>query len=131
MSEHELMPDRTGSEQDTKFKAGQSGNPAGRPKGSKNKITKLFIDDLRSEWSRRGMQALRELTSNELTRTMVQVIPKDLLVTMDADKATSFVISAVPALTSEEWSAKHLESPSEAPQDDISDNEGHGKGKEE
>jgi hypothetical protein len=32
------MPETTDRKQDTRFKPGQSGNPAGRPKGSKHKI---------------------------------------------------------------------------------------------
>jgi len=33
------MPENTGKVQDTKFKRGVSGNPNGRPKGSRNKAT--------------------------------------------------------------------------------------------
>jgi hypothetical protein len=42
----EIKPEETGEKQDTKFKPGQSGNPAGRPKGSENFSTKFrkFIE---------------------------------------------------------------------------------------
>jgi len=33
------MPDPTDKKQDTRFKPGQSGNPAGWPKGNRNKIS--------------------------------------------------------------------------------------------
>ena len=39
------MPAKTGREQDTRFKPGQSGNPKGRPLGSRHKAT-LAIDKL-------------------------------------------------------------------------------------
>jgi uncharacterized protein DUF5681 len=32
-------PENTGTKQDTRFQPGQSGNPGGRPKGSRNKAT--------------------------------------------------------------------------------------------
>ena len=35
-------PDPTGEKQDTRFKPGQSGNPAGRPKGSRNKVSECW-----------------------------------------------------------------------------------------
>ena len=34
------------------FKPGQSGNPAGRPVGSRNKVSTVFFDDLYALWQR-------------------------------------------------------------------------------
>jgi|SRR3954449_9688629 hypothetical protein len=39
------MPAKTGQQQDTRFRPGQSGNPRGRPQGSRHKTT-LAIDAL-------------------------------------------------------------------------------------
>src|SRR3954454_13312350 len=39
------MPAKTGRQQDTRFKPGQSGNPSGRPAGSRHR-TSLAIDQL-------------------------------------------------------------------------------------
>ena len=38
-------PEYTGGKQGGRFKSGQSGNPAGRPKGSRNKVT-LAVEEL-------------------------------------------------------------------------------------
>ncbi|MEQ9491732.1 MAG: DUF5681 domain-containing protein [Alphaproteobacteria bacterium] len=35
------MPENTAQKQDTRFQPGQSGNPAGKPKGARNKTTQL------------------------------------------------------------------------------------------
>lgn len=47
----EQNPEKTGIKQDTKFKPGQSGNPAGRPKGSNNFETDFdeAVDEIAKE----------------------------------------------------------------------------------
>lgn len=42
-------PVNTGEKQDTRFKPGQSGNPAGKPRGARHRITQLAQDLLESE----------------------------------------------------------------------------------
>ena len=50
------------------WKPGQSGNPAGRPKGSANFLAEAFKADLLAEWKRRGLEVLKKLKPNELAR---------------------------------------------------------------
>jgi hypothetical protein len=38
----------------TQWKPGQSGNPAGRPKGSRNKLEETFLADLLAAWEKGG-----------------------------------------------------------------------------
>ena len=50
------MPETTEKKQDTRFKPGQSGNPAGRPKGSRNRVSEKLLETLairlRRPWQR-------------------------------------------------------------------------------
>lgn len=39
---------------------GTSGNPAGRPAGSRNKLSEMFLEDLAADWERNGADAIAE-----------------------------------------------------------------------
>lgn len=52
------MSDVTGPKQDTKFKPGQSGNPAGRPKGARSKLQENFFQALHEEFEKHGAMIL-------------------------------------------------------------------------
>jgi hypothetical protein len=78
-------PEDTGSKQAaTRFKPGQSGNPAGRPKGSRNKIGERFLDDLLEAWEARGSEALAACAAKEpaqFCKIVANILPKEVLLT--------------------------------------------------
>ena len=62
------------------WKPGQSGNPAGRPKGSRNKLSEDFFRDLCDAWQAFGKPALETMAMlypAEFVRVVASLIPKE------------------------------------------------------
>ena len=60
------------------WKKGESGNPAGRPKGSRHKLAEDFLGDLHTEWKHRGKKAIDELSGDQLCTVVVKTLPKEM-----------------------------------------------------
>lgn len=63
------------------WKPGQSGNPKGRPKGSRNKVTEMFWGDLHAVWQDQGEAALRRCAFHKpeiLVQVMAKLMPAKL-----------------------------------------------------
>ena len=63
------------------YKPGQSGNPKGRPKGSRNKLSERFFRDLCDAWQAFGKPALMTVAWThpvDFVRIVAQLMPKDV-----------------------------------------------------
>lgn len=72
--------------EDLKFKPGQSGNPHGRPKGSRNKLGEAFVADLLTDWEKNGIKAIEDMRAESPTaycKVIASVIPKEVNLTVE------------------------------------------------
>ena len=69
-----------------KWQPGQSGNPAGRSKGSRNQLAERFIADLYQDWREHGLEALaaaRESKPADYLKVVASVLPKDIKISLE------------------------------------------------
>jgi len=80
------MAENTASEQQKRvvgvpFKPGQSGNPAGRPKGARSKLGEAFIDALLADWNTNGIKAIKDMRDErpgDYVKIVASILPKEL-----------------------------------------------------
>ena len=92
------------------WKPGQSGNPSGRTKGSKNRkqLESQFYADLAADWNDHGIQAvtdLREQNPIKYVQLVASVMPKTM--ELDDSGGVRWVINAQPLLSTDQWLEHH------------------------
>jgi uncharacterized protein DUF5681 len=89
---HDLKSGRSSDRDNTREKhppwePGQSGNPAGRPKGSRNKLGEAFVADLYESWKIHGIAAINKVCEerpHEYLKIIASILPKELHVKEEA-----------------------------------------------
>lgn len=77
---------------DLKFKPGQSGNPNGRPKGSRNALGEAFLEAMHEDFQAHGVEAIvkvREEKPDQYLKVIASILPKDLNVNINNMDALS------------------------------------------
>lgn len=63
----------------SRWEPGQSGNPAGRPKGSRNKLEERFLADLLEHWETNGQAAIAAASEKDpvgYVKVVASLMPK-------------------------------------------------------
>lgn len=71
---------------DLKWKAGQSGNPAGKPKGARHKLTEAFVQALHDDFMENGtgaIQTVRAEKPDQYLKVIASLVPKDVNLTVN------------------------------------------------
>jgi hypothetical protein len=71
----------------TPFPPGVSGNPAGRPRGSRGKLSEDFLADLHAAWSAHGATALERCALEEpgtFVKVIANLLPRNVDINLTA-----------------------------------------------
>jgi Family of unknown function (DUF5681) len=76
-------PEDTGHKQDSRFKPGQSGNPAGRPKGARSRLGERFIEALASDFEQHGEEVVERVRVRDpvqYLKVVANILPREVVV---------------------------------------------------
>lgn len=90
----------------SKFQPGQSGNPFGRPAGSKHKLSERFLEALQKDFAEHGVTAIktvRETKPDQYLKVVASLVPKDINVAIDPfeDMSDAELVASIKFLKEE------------------------------
>lgn len=96
-------PASAGGKQDKPqlFKPGQSGNPAGRQKGSRNKLGEAFIEALHDDFQQHGIETIQRVRNekpDQYLKVVAGLLPKELKITDERDLSDDQLIQRLRQL---------------------------------
>jgi len=83
------------------FKPGESGNPAGKPTGSRNRLSEKFCADLLEHWQENGVEAMDAALAKDpagYVRVVRSMMPKDVKFTVDTSEVFLDVLREMTAV---------------------------------
>jgi hypothetical protein len=103
------VPENTGESRrvDGTFAPGISGNPRGKPKGSRTKLGEAFISDLQADWVANGADVIVKVRTDrpaDYLKVVASILPKELnvrvdpLEEMDDDELSAILAAARAAI---------------------------------
>ena len=87
-----------------RFQPGNNQNPAGRPKGSKNKLSEAFLADVAKAWEEQGMAVIQRVIDErpqDFLKVVANILPKDvnMRVTQLDEMSDEQLLNKLKALT--------------------------------
>ena len=76
------------------WQKGESGDPAGRPKGARNQLSESVLKELISHWEDNGRDAIERTCKHQpgaYLRAVLSLVPKDFALTVDRDETPQYI----------------------------------------
>lgn len=93
------MSEDTAKNQSHLYKPGQSGNPAGRPKGARSKFAQAFVEAFAKDFEEHGQAVIEKVRVEDPStymRTACTILPKVIELDDDTKDAITSALKAIP-----------------------------------